>query len=116
MRDYAKYVKRGYGRTNHLASIDIRNDRLTREEGIRLVEVYDGKRPASMDWFLKILDLTEDEFYDILEGHSVHPWKFDRNTVENGEEMPDMKDWDDTTVEKPVGPIKNTDGKTTKYL
>ena len=27
-RDFIKYLKRGYGRTTHLASIDIRNDRL----------------------------------------------------------------------------------------
>jgi N-acetyl sugar amidotransferase len=103
MRDYAKYIKRGYARTNHLASIDIRNNRLTREEGLRLEAEYDGKRPASMDWFLKILDLTEDEFYEILERHQVHPWKFDRTKIQAGRPVPDMDKWDDTIVEKPVG-------------
>ena len=116
MRDYAKYVKRGYGRTNHLASIDIRNGRISREEGEKLVEQYDGKRPASMGWFLKILDLSEDEFYEILSNHKVHPWEFDRSKVDTGETMPDMPKWDDTKVDKPVGPPKSGDGKTTKYL
>ena len=31
-RDFIKYLKRGYGRTTHLASIDIRNNRLKREK------------------------------------------------------------------------------------
>ncbi|HHI82850.1 MAG TPA: N-acetyl sugar amidotransferase, partial [Rhizobiales bacterium] len=66
MRDYSKFVKRGYGRANHLLSIDIRNGRKTREEALKLEEQYDGKRPASMDWFLKILDMSEDEYYEYL--------------------------------------------------
>ena len=31
VRDYIKYLKRGYGRTAHLVSIDIRNGRIDRE-------------------------------------------------------------------------------------
>ena len=41
-RDYAKFVKRGYGRTNHLTSIDVRNGRKTRDEAVELTERYDG--------------------------------------------------------------------------
>lgn len=115
MRDYAKYVKRGYGRTNHLVSIDIRNNRITREEGMKLVETFDGKRPASMDWFLKILDLTEEEFYAILEDHKVHPWEFKPDEVQAGEPVPDMEQWDDTEVDRPVGPPKSGSGRN-KYL
>lgn len=36
IRDYAKYVKRGHGRTNHLACIDIRMGRMDRETGMKL--------------------------------------------------------------------------------
>jgi hypothetical protein len=57
-----------------------------------------------MDWFLKILDLTEDEFYDILEAHQVHPWKFDRSAVQPGQPVPDMGQWDKTQVDEPIGP------------
>ena len=35
-RDYIKFLKRGFGRTNHLASIDIRNGRLNRKK----VKIY----------------------------------------------------------------------------
>ena len=45
-RDFIKYLKRGYGRTTHLASIDIRNDRLEREKGKELANLYDGKNQS----------------------------------------------------------------------
>jgi hypothetical protein len=115
-RDYAKYVKRGYARTNHLASIDIRNKRLTREEGLKITEKYDGKRPASLDRFLEILQITENEFYDILTKHQVYPWEFDRANIEMGKPLPDMNQWDITPLDKPVGPPKNREGKTETYL
>ena len=33
VRDYLKFIKRGYAATTHLASIDIRNGRMTRRRG-----------------------------------------------------------------------------------
>jgi hypothetical protein len=116
MRDYAKYVKRGYGRTNHLATIDIRNGELVRDQALALEAEYDGKRPASIDWFLDILQITEGELYEILEKHQVYPWKFDPSTVETGKPMPDMPKWDSTPLDKPVGPPKNEAGRTAKYV
>jgi len=73
VRDYLKYIKRGFGRTSHLASIDIRNNRLDRKEGVRLVETYDGRRPKALDFFLKITGITENEFYDYAFNHIVDP-------------------------------------------
>ncbi len=73
VRDYIKYLKRGFGRTAHLASIDIRNGRLTREEGEHLVAQYDGKRPASLDLFLDYLGIDEHQFMDIVRDHVVDP-------------------------------------------
>lgn len=75
VRDYIRYIKRGFGRTSHLVSIDIRNNRLSREQGIELVKKYDGKRPNSLDYFLKIMNLKEDDFYDIVFDHVVSPHK-----------------------------------------
>lgn len=115
MRDYAKFVKRGYGRANHVLSIDIRNGRIPRREALELEKQYDGKRPASMDWFLNILQISEQEFYEILEKHQVHPWKFDPSKVETGKTLPDMAQWDNTPVDKPVGPPKE-EGGTKKYI
>ena len=111
MRDFSKYVKRGYGRTNHLMSIDIRHGRKTREEALRLEAQYDGKRPASMDWFLEILGMTEDEYYAYLKPLEVHPWTFDRSKVETGPVPYDFEKWDRTDMrDVPLGPADKTWG------
>lgn len=99
MRDFSKFVKRGYGRANHLLSIDIRNGRKTREEALKIEGQYDGKRPASMDWFLDIIKLSEQEYYDILEPQTVHPWKFDPSQLESGPQLPDFEKWDCTAMD-----------------
>jgi N-acetyl sugar amidotransferase len=107
MRDFSKFVKRGYGRTNHLMSIDIRHGRKTREEAVEIEQQYDGKRPASMDWFLDILKMSEDEYYETLKPLRVHPWEFDPAKILPGEVMPDFEEWDRTDLSAlPLGPDK----------
>ena len=96
VRDYIKFLKRGFGRTTHLASIDIRNHRLTREEAVGLVEKYDGRRPASLDVFLKILGISEDHFMELVTPHLVAPHTM--ATVEQcrakpNAALPDMPQW-----------------------
>jgi N-acetyl sugar amidotransferase len=75
VRDYIKFLKRGFGRTSHLVSIDIRNNRKSRSEGEDLTLMYDGKRPKSLDLFLKIIDMNEDEFYETVKKHVIDPHK-----------------------------------------
>jgi len=94
IRDYCKFIKRGFGRTNHLVCIDIRNGELERDKGLQLVRDYDGKRPASLDDFLEFLGINEDEFESILLGNSVANWGFDRSGLVIGAPLPDMKSWD----------------------
>ena len=72
-RDYIKFMKRGFGRTTHLASIDIRNKRIKKKDGKELVKLYDGKRPRSIDLLMKILKLSEKELYEIVTKHTVYP-------------------------------------------
>ena len=93
VRDYLRFIKRGMGRTNHLASIDIRNSRLTREEGEKMMKEFDGKRPASLDVFLKLTGMTEEEFNKIALEHAVYPHEPDLNSVEKGEPLWDQKLW-----------------------
>jgi len=94
IRDYLRYIKRGYGRTTHLATIDIRNKRLTREEGKKLVDEYDGKRPENLDYFLEMLSLTEEEFIDIASSHVVSPNENDFAQIITGPRLPDRDKWD----------------------
>src|SRR5438477_469111 len=93
VRDYIKFIKRGYSRPSHLVAIDIRNGRLTKEEGDRLVREYEGRRPPSLDLFLEFVGLTEQEFLDIAIGHQVSPYIHDPSATLPGEKTPDFARW-----------------------
>lgn len=96
VRDYLLFIKKGFGRTAHLVSMDIRDKRLSREEGLRLAEEYDGKRPASMNWFLNFLGITEEEFMDFALPHTSPPHVFDQAEVKNGRKLWDQDLWGKT--------------------
>lgn len=93
VRDYIKYIKRGYTRPTHLASIDIRHGRLDRQEGLEMIGKYEGKKPPSLSIFLDMVGLTEKEFYDIAQSHTVSPWKLNVFEQELGEQLPDFDAW-----------------------
>jgi hypothetical protein len=94
VRDYIKYLKRGYGRTAHLASIDIRNGRMDRETAAKLIKDHDGKRPASLDVFLEYVGIDEDRFMEIVAKHVVSPWaQPDLIQIESAAELWDHQLW-----------------------
>jgi len=59
VHDYIKYLKYGYGKATDHASRDIRLKRMSREEGIELVEKYDHQKPKQLELFLKWLGIDE---------------------------------------------------------
>lgn len=66
LHDYLKYLKFGYGRATDSASIDIRNGIISREEGVRLVERYEGVYPKeAVEEFCKEFSITKIEFDNI---------------------------------------------------
>lgn len=93
VRDYIKYVKRGYTRPSHLVSLDIRNNRMNREEALEIVKTHEGKRPPSLDLFLDFIGLTEEEFEEIALSHAVSPYKHDPGRVIPGEKTHDFDAW-----------------------
>jgi N-acetyl sugar amidotransferase len=105
VRDYIKYIKRGYTRPTHLASIDIRHDRLTREEGLDMISKYEGKKPPSLEIFLEMVGLSEDEFFKIAQSHAVSPWKMNVFEQELGEKLPDYNQWSN------AGPMERSDAE-----
>lgn len=96
VRDYLKFIKRGFGRTAHLASLDLRNGRLSPEKAREMILNHDGKRPASLDVFLKYVGLTESEFNEIAMTHVVAPHVHDPAKIERGKPLHDQKEWDMT--------------------
>lgn len=93
VRDYIKYIKRGYSRPSHLASLDIRNQRMKREDALSLIRAHEGKRPPSLDLFLDYVGLTEEEFIDIAMSHGVSPYRHDPSNTLHGKEVHDFNRW-----------------------
>src|SRR3990167_4937932 len=66
MHDFTCYLKRGFSRTTEQASIDVRNGLLTRDEAFALIREHESERPEALDYYLKITDSTEEEFYEAM--------------------------------------------------
>jgi len=93
VRDYIKYIKRGYSRPSHLVAIDIRNGRMSRNEGQHLIEEYEGKRPPSLDIFLDFIGMTEAEFMEVAMSHQVSPYVHDPAQTQPGAKTHDFDKW-----------------------
>jgi N-acetyl sugar amidotransferase len=98
IRDYLKYIKRGYSRTAQIGAREIRNGKMSSEEALKLADEHDGRRPESLDYFLKILNLTEKEFMEIALQHQISPWEFDENSVKKGPKLHDQDTWEDSPL------------------
>ena len=71
LHDYLKFVKYGFGRATDHACIDIRNNRLTREQGLDLVKKYDGRYPhLSVNAFVEYSGMTKTEIDKILDSYT----------------------------------------------
>ena len=71
-----KYVKLGYGFTTDEVTADIWAGRITREEGIELLKKYDGKCSVKyIKQFCNYIDITLDEFWNVLEKFRGPMWK-----------------------------------------
>jgi|TARA_B100000315_G_scaffold169759_1_gene158331 N-acetyl sugar amidotransferase len=72
IHDYFKFLKYGFGRATDQACLHIRRGRLTRAEGVYLVEKLDGKFPwthlgCPLDTLLDEMDLSLDEFIKVCD-------------------------------------------------
>lgn len=67
VHDYAKFIKRGFGRGTDEAAQDVRSGLMTREEAFELIKEVDFERPGSLDYYLQITGYSEQEFYEILQ-------------------------------------------------
>ncbi len=71
VHDYLKYVKYGFGRATDNACLDIRLGYITREEGVRLVNRYDGVLPKkAIKEYLKYTGFTQNEFDKIVNSYT----------------------------------------------
>ena len=71
------YIKFGIGRATSDSAHEIRDNKITREEGVKLVKKYDGE--LSKRYFQITLDymgITESEFWSVVDSwRSPHIWE-----------------------------------------
>lgn len=67
---YTAYIKFGYGRATQDAAQEIRHRHITREEGIALVNRFDGEFPQKyFKEFLDYINLREEEFWETVDAY-----------------------------------------------
>jgi N-acetyl sugar amidotransferase len=77
IHDYIKYLKWGYGKVTDHACREVRLRRMTREEGIAMVERYQDITPADLQLFLDWIDMDESEFWAKVNRHrDERIWKY----------------------------------------
>ena len=74
---YTWFIKTGRGRATEDAGLEIRNEIITREEGVALVKKYDGEFPNfNFAKILEYLDMEKEEFYETIDKfRPPHLWK-----------------------------------------
>jgi N-acetyl sugar amidotransferase len=74
---YTTFIKFGIGRATYDAAQEIRDGRITREEGVALVNRYDGEFPKKyFKDFLGYIDITEERFFELIDScRSPHLWE-----------------------------------------
>jgi len=75
IHDYFKFLKFGFGRASDIASLHIRRERITRQDGIQLIKKHDGKFPwsylgKSLADILEPLDMSVEEFIKICDKYT----------------------------------------------
>jgi N-acetyl sugar amidotransferase len=93
VRDYIKYLKRGYSRVTQMTALDLRNNRMTKAEAEALIQQHEGKKPPSLDLFLEYLEIDEEEFNQIVSKTVVAPHKPDFDQIEAGCKTWDFDKW-----------------------
>lgn len=81
---YTTLIKFGIGRATYNAAQEIREKKITREEGIELVKKYDTEFPNKyFKEFLEYIDISEDEFWKVIdENRAEHLWSKKNNDWE----------------------------------
>jgi N-acetyl sugar amidotransferase len=78
---YLGFIKFGIGRATSDSAHEIRDKKITREEGVALVKKYDGEFPEKYyKTFLEYTGLSEDQFWQVVDSwRSSHLWEKENN-------------------------------------
>jgi N-acetyl sugar amidotransferase len=93
VRDYIKYLKRGYARVTQMTALDIRNGRMSRAEALKLIEQHEGRKPPSLELFLDYIGMSEDQFHEVALSMVVEPHQPDVDSIACGDCTHDFNCW-----------------------
>jgi N-acetyl sugar amidotransferase len=93
VRDYIKFLKRGYGRVTQMTALDLRKGEIDKPTADKLVLENEGRRPPSLDLFLEYLGLTEDEFNAIVMKTVVAPHEPEFAAIQPAKKTADFDQW-----------------------
>jgi N-acetyl sugar amidotransferase len=81
---YTSYIKFGFGRAMSDSSMEVRNEHITKEEGLGLIKQFDGEFPKKYEKeFLEYISMTRDEFDELCDKFRPnHLWKKKSNRWE----------------------------------
>ena len=74
---YLTFIKFGLGRASYDAAQEIRNEKITREEGVSLIKKYDNEFPKKyFTYFLEYIEMNEGDFSSTVDKfRSPHLWR-----------------------------------------
>jgi N-acetyl sugar amidotransferase len=107
IHDYMKFIKFGYGRATDHVCKDIRAGKMTRDEGIRIIQQMDPIKSKDINRWLKYVGWTEKHFDYIADTYRDHRvWWIEHNMW-----------WKDDITGKPgcYGPVHLTAEEQLKY-
>lgn len=93
VRDYIKFLKRGYSRVSQMAALDLRSGRMDLATAQKMIIENEGYKPPSLQLFLEYLDLTEEQFHQIVMKTVVPPHQPDFTTITEGPKTWDFDRW-----------------------
>jgi N-acetyl sugar amidotransferase len=86
VHDYIKFVKHGFGAATDHACREIRLGRMSREEGVALVQIYNLCQPKNLGIFLQWIGISENAFHYMIDQHRNpslwrrnHNWEWEQS-------------------------------------
>ena len=76
-----------------MTALDVRNGRMSRKEADALINEFEGRRPPSLDIFLEFLEITEDQFNDIVLKLVIPPFSPEIDGIRSAPKTDDFDQW-----------------------
>ena len=94
VRDYIKYIKRGYSRPSQMVAVDLRDGSLNTQGAQKIIDDWECIEPFALNLLLEYLDMSSDEFYNLCTKHSISPWTFSQDSLRaNSLPLHDTPNW-----------------------